>query len=108
MNNGAPASCRQKKGLFLKAFVILMMIFMATPLVEAQPGGPGGFPGGRPPSGERPKGRTPMPGQDWNNQSDNKKASEVKKKKKVKEGDTFKVVGSLRDSVSATPPTVPL
>ena len=100
MNIGAPASCRQKKGLFLKAFVILMMIFMATPLVEAQPGGPGGFPGGRPPSGTRPKGRPPMPGQDWNNQSDNKKASEVKKKKKVKEGDTFKVVGSLRDSVS--------
>ena len=77
-----------------------MMFFLAAPLAEAQPGGPGGFPGGRPPSGERPKGRPPMPGQDWNSQADSKKASEVKKKKKVKEGDTFKVVGSLRDSVS--------
>jgi hypothetical protein len=41
-----------------------------------------------------------MPGQDWNNQGNGKKADSVKQKKKVKEGDTFKVVGSLRDSVS--------
>ena len=88
------------KGLSFKLFTIFMMLFLASSLCEAQPGGPGGFPGGRPPSGKRPSGRPPMPGQDWNNQADNKKANEVKKKKKVKEGDTFKVVGSLRDSVS--------
>ena len=88
------------KGLFFKSIAIFLMFFMAVPLVEAQPGGPGGFPGGRPPRGERPSGRPPMPGQDRNSQADSKKASEVKKKKKVKEGDTFKVVGSLRDSVS--------
>ena len=41
-----------------------------------------------------------MPGQDWNQQGNDKKADSVKQKKKVKEGDTFKVVGSLRDSVS--------
>ena len=88
------------KGLFFKAFTLLMMTFMVSSLCEAQPGGPGGFPGGRPPTGQRPSGRPPRPGQDWNNQGDDKKASEVKQKKKVKEGDTFKVVGSLRDSVS--------
>ena len=88
------------KSQFFKVFALLMMAMMVAPLCEAQPGGPGGFPGGRPPRGERPKGRPTMPGQDWNNQSDSKKASEIKKKKKVKEGDTFKVVGSLRDSVS--------
>ena len=31
---------------------------------------------------------------------DSQQASQVRQKKKVKEGDTFKVVGSLRDSVS--------
>lgn len=84
----------------LKAFALTLMFLMAAPVLEAQPGGPGGFPGGRPPRGERPKGRPPMPGQDWNSQSNDKKADSVKQKKKVKDGDTFKVVGSLRDSVS--------
>lgn len=84
----------------LKIFALAMMVLLSMPALEAQPGGPGGFPGGRPPRGERPKGRPPMPGQDWNSQSNDKNADSVKKKKKVKEGDTFKVVGSLRDSVS--------
>lgn len=80
-----------------KALVLLLLAVLAAPLCEAQPGG---FPGGRPPRGERPSGRPPMPGRDWNNQGNDKNADQVKKKKKVKEGDTFKVVGSLRDSIS--------
>ena len=84
----------------LRMFALVVMMFLLLPAVEAQPGGPGGFPGGRPPSGQRPSGRPRMPGQEWNNQSNDKNAEQVKKKKKVKEGDTFKVVGSLRDSVS--------
>ncbi|MBQ2097424.1 MAG: carboxypeptidase-like regulatory domain-containing protein, partial [Bacteroidales bacterium] len=88
------------RSLFLKTLAVLMMALMIEPLTQAQPGGPGGFPGGRPPSGQRPTGRSPRSGQDWNNQGDSKKASEVKQKKKVREGDTFKVVGELRDSVS--------
>ncbi|MBR1849983.1 MAG: TonB-dependent receptor [Bacteroidales bacterium] len=68
---------------------------MATVAV-AQPGGPGGgpggFPGGGRPGGGRPGGR---PGGDWSQQ-----AQQVKQKKRVKEGDTFKVVGALKDSVS--------
>ena len=37
---------------------------------------------------------------DWTRMGDDQKAQQVKQKKKVKDGDTFKVVGSLRDSVS--------
>ena len=84
----------------LKIFALAMMVLLAMPALEAQPGGPGGFPGGRPPRGERPQGKPRFPGQDWNSQANDKKADSVKQKKKVKEGDTFKVVGSLRDSVS--------
>jgi len=86
---------------FLKALTFALMILMAAPAVDAQPGGPGGGPGGRPPSGEggRPSGRRPPMG-DWSQMQDDQNASTVKQKKKVKEGDTFKVVGSLRDSVS--------
>ena len=89
-----------KCNLFSRVVALMMMAMMVVPVCEAQPGGPGGFPGGRPPSGQRPSGKPRFPGQDWNNQADSKKASNVKKKKNVKEGDAFKVVGSLRDSVS--------
>ena len=87
-----------RKGL-LRVLALVVMVIVSMPLCEAQPGGPGGFPGGRPPGGF-PGGRHPRPGQDWNQQQNNQKAEQVKQKKKVKDGDTFKVVGSLRDSVS--------
>ena len=67
----------------LKAFALTLMFLMAAPVLEAQPGGPGGFPGGRPPKGERPQGKPRFPGQDWNNQANDKNADSVKKKKKV-------------------------
>ena len=76
------------------------MMLMAVTYCEAQPGGPGGGPGGRPPMGSGRPGQRPRPGQDWSQMGDSQQASQVKQKKKVKEGDTFKVVGSLRDSVS--------
>ena len=88
-----------KKGFgLLKVFTLTMMVLLAMPTVEAQPGGPGG----RPPmgnGGNRPGSRRPPSG-DWNSMGDDQNAQTVKKKKKVKEGDTFKVVGSLRDSIS--------
>ena len=83
----------------MRTMGMMAMLMMSTVICEAQPGGPGGFPGGRPPSGA-PGSRPQRPGQDWSQMGDNQKASQVKQKKKVKEGDTFKVVGSLRDSVS--------
>ncbi len=85
----------------LKSVALVAILALSYSVCDAQPGGPGGpppggFPGGRPPGGKRP----PMPGRDWNQMGDDQKAQQVKQKKKVKEGDTFKVVGSLRDSVS--------
>ena len=83
----------------LKVFGVVAAMVLSVSLCEAQPGGPGGFPGGRPPSGSH-GGNRPRPGQNWNQMGDSQQASQVKQKKRVKEGDTFKVVGSLRDSVS--------
>ena len=78
---------------------LLAIILLTIGNVEAQPGGPGGGPGGRPPLGDSGRPRPPRGG-DWSQMGDSQQASSVKQKKKVKEGDTFKVVGSLRDSVS--------
>ena len=90
-----------KRTDFLRVIALAAMVMLSASWCEAQPGGPGGFPGGRPPAGGNfPGGRPPRPGQDWNQQGNDKNAEQVKQKKKVKEGDTFKVVGSLRDSVS--------
>ena len=86
---------------FLKSVLFFFLLATLAPLAVAQPGGGGGFggPGGRPPMG-RPGQRPGGSNRDWNQMRDSQQASQVKQKKKVKEGDTFKVVGSLRDSVS--------
>lgn len=88
-----------KTDSWIKTFAVMATLILSCTLCEAQPGG---FPGGRPPMGEggRPTGRPPRTGGDWNQMGDSQQAASVKQKKKVKEGDTFKVVGSLRDSVS--------
>ena len=83
----------------LRVLSLVAIMMLSAAYCEAQPGGPGGFPGGRPPSGNH-GGNRPRPGQNWNQMGDSQQASQVRQKKKVKEGDTFKVVGSLRDSVS--------
>ena len=75
---------------------MLITLAFSTILCEAQfPGGNGGPPpGGRPPGG-RPPGRPPMGerGGEWNQNT-----PPVKQKKRVREGDTFMVVGLLRDA----------
>ena len=87
-----------KTSNFLRIAALSTIIILSASFCDAQPGG---FPGGRPPGGGHyPGGRPQRPGQDWNQQQNDPNASQVKQKKKVKEGDTFKVVGSLRDSVS--------
>ena len=77
------------KTLFLTAFVLLTLIGIAQPPGGRYPGGGGGrFPGGRPPMGGD---------RQWNQQNTNPNPT-VKPKKKVRVGDTFTVVGVLRDA----------
>ena len=83
-----------------KSFVLTAMMLLSAVCVMAQPPG-GGFPGGRPPGGF-PGGRPPGDRGDWNPQS-SQQVPQVKQKKKVREGSTFKVVGLLRDSIAGTP-----
>ena len=69
---------------------------MSAVFCEAQ--FPGGRPpGGRPPGGRPPGGRPPFGDNrgDWNQNQGN---TPIKQKKKVREGDTFTVVGLLRDA----------
>ena len=83
-----------KKSHFLKALGLLMLIVFAVLNGEAQPPG-----GNRPPGGRPPGGRPPYGGdRQWGQNDSNMPA--VKQKKKVREGDTFVVVGYLRDSIT--------
>ena len=81
--------------LFLFAFSLGALV------VSAQPGGPGGpppggFPGGFPGGPGGPRGERQM-------QRTQQKSTTVKQKKKVRDGSTFKVVGSLIDSTKKEP-----
>lgn len=82
-------------------FFALNMLFAAAMAMAQFPGGGhpgggypgGGHPGGRPPRGERPGGNFDPSKMDRNTQ-------QVRQKKVVRSGSTFKVVGTLRDSIS--------
>ena len=77
---------------FLKSLFFVALV-LSTVLCMAQP--PGG--GGRPPGGRPPGGRPPFGGdRQWGQTEGNMPT--VKQKKKVREGDTFQVVGVLRDA----------
>ena len=82
-----------KRFVFLKVLFIIALSVSAV-LCLAQP------PGGRPPGGgggRHPGGRPPYGGdRQWGQTESNMPA--VKPKKKVREGDTFTVVGVLRDA----------
>ena len=81
-------SVRITKALFIIA------LLLSTVLCVAQP--PGGRPpGGGPPGGRPPGGRPPFGDRQW---GQNENMPTVKPKKKVREGDTFTVVGVLRDA----------
>ena len=82
-----------KRFVFLKVLFIIVLS-VSSVLCLAQP------PGGRPPGGgggRHPGGRPPYGGdRQWGQTESNMPA--VKPKKKVREGDTFTVVGVLRDA----------
>ena len=84
-----------KKTFSLRALFSLLLI-LSTILCVAQPPG-GGPPGGRPPGGRPPGGRPPFGGdRQWGQNEGNMPT--VRQKKRVREGDTFQVVGVLRDA----------
>ncbi len=79
-----------KRFPFIKALFIAVLT-LSTILCVAQP------PGGRPPGGRPPGGRPPGGGdRQWEQNEGN--APTVRQKKRVREGDTFTVVGVLRDA----------
>ena len=84
---------------FLSRTLLLALLIISALVCEAQfPGGGGGRPpGGRPPGGRPPGGRPPFGDNrgDWNQNQNN---TPIKQKKKVRVGDTFTVVGLLRDA----------
>ena len=84
-----------------KSFALSLIFIFFASIAIAQPGGgfpggppPGGFPGG--PGGRGPRGDRQM-------QQSQQKSNTVKQKKNVKNGTTFKVVGSLTDSTKNEP-----
>ena len=84
-----------KRARFIRSFLMLAFVMSAIIGLAQPPGGGGGFPGGRP-GGRYPGGRPPYGGdRQWNQSEPN---TSVKKKKRVREGDTFIVTGILRDA----------
>ena len=86
-----------------RLLLLALQLFVLSTLAVAQPGGHfGGFPGGRPmgppPSGFR-SGNRPGGDQTQMDQRNNT----VRQKRVVREGSTFKVVGTLRDSATREP-----
>ncbi|MBQ3710283.1 MAG: outer membrane beta-barrel protein [Bacteroidales bacterium] len=81
-----------KRARFLRSFLMLTFVMSVVIGLAQPPGGGGGFPGGRPPGGRPPFGRD---GGQWNQ---NEPKTNVKQKKRVREGDTFVVAGILRDA----------
>ncbi len=87
--------------------MVLFLLFAATAL--AQPGGGGGGrPMGPPPGGFRNGGRPSMSDRErmrkqYQANQAALQSQQVKQKKSVKEGDTFKIVGTLQDSTNNEP-----
>ena len=87
-----------KKTVSMKAMGLLFLFIVSGIFCAAQPPG-GGPPPGMRPSGSRPPGR-PGSNSEWNRDQN---TPTVRQKKKVREGDTFLVVGYLRDSITGEP-----
>ena len=91
-----------KKINLLRMCMLVAVMLLAICGIAQPP--PGGFPGGGRPTGGGYPCLPPMGGErcGWNQQMP-QQPPQVKQKKKVREGSTFKVVGLLRDSIAGTP-----
>ena len=87
-----------KKPFYLKIWGLLLLFMVSGIYCAAQPPGGGPPPGMRPPGGRNPNGDR---NREWNQNNDN--MPKVRQKKRVREGDTFLVVGYLRDSITGEP-----
>lgn len=87
-------------------FFLTTMMMVSTMALAQYPGGGhpgGGHPGGRP-MGMPPGGpRGERPGGNFDPNRMDARSQQMKQKKTVREGDTFKVKGTLRDSTSKEP-----
>jgi len=84
----------------MKVWGLLFLLIVSGIYCAAQPPGGGPPPGMRPPGGRPPGGRPPGGNPEWNRDQN---MPAVRQKKKVREGDTFVVVGYLRDSITREP-----
>lgn len=92
----------------LKAISLLFFLII-TSLATAQPGG--GFGGGNRPMGQPPADGRGRPSaadmermrKQWDRMKADERYQQVKQKKRVQEGDVFKVVGTLQDSTNNEP-----
>lgn len=88
------------------AVVVLFFLFMSDIAIAQPGGGPGGRPMGPPPGGSN--GRPSMSERErmrkqYQAYQAAEKSQQIRQKKKVAEGDLFKVVGTLQDSTNNEP-----
>lgn len=94
----------------VKSTFLLLFLFLSS-LTFAQPGGgPGGRPEGHPPMGGMPRGNGRPSAADiermrkrWESMKAEEQAQQIRQKKRVQEGDVFKVIGTLQDSTNNEP-----
>lgn len=92
---------------FLSSASIFLLLMLASTTLAQPGGGPGGHPMGPPPGGFNGQRPSASEREQMRKRFDamraQEKSQEVKQKKTVREGDVFKVVGTLVDSASNEP-----
>lgn len=85
----------------MKRILFLTLLFIGSIAFAQYPGGghPGGFPGGGHPGG-RPGGGRPGMGPGGNMDRMDQQTQSIRQKKNIKAGEGFRIVGTLRDSVT--------
>ena len=94
-----------KSSKLLTGSLLFLFLLSIIPTYAQPGGGPGGGPGGygRPPMGRPSSSDRERMRKQWESQQAMEKAQQVRQKKNVREGDLFKVVGTLLDSTNNEP-----